>query len=537
MAQNFSWDHPDLDEHAFIAFAALLRLRAGGVPIMQSSSDGSTLTTNMIEGNEEDDDEDEDDEDGGKAASIHTDRNDRLHDVPYTEKAEFLDSIAKLAANKKGKQAVAASAMWEREEDVIIWVAKNRGFQKEEERFFSQIAQLLSGIAAASKNGRHTSTSSRNASTDLRDTEASNLKNQLWHAMLGHYRSRLNTYIENLMEHFSGLDPMDGQDPNGTFDSGQSLPDTLQKIKDLCTLYRRSDNSDSCLERLVFAANKARGSIVSRDSAIQVSTPLRKVWTDIRFLGWLRIGYTHFITIATGFACFGKVCIHCLSKKNFLDSRVLEPLSMAKTFGLLSEDAEVAASLASFQTNNIIDRKRKQEAKRKRNAIGIGKVKGKGQGQGSNRKWECTKETLERDFATLQVESKICHAELQILLHLAVQDTTDNVYQYIGCSKYSCWLCWNFLDVFSQLRTRGCHQKMYHNWRIPEIGPLNTQSSDRIINTLVQLQGRLKRSLLEETEKGVDAQAESLAGKTIYSDHASLPSRLNNPSISQYVFL
>ena len=159
MAQTFSWNHPELNEGAFTAFAALLRLRAGGVPTMQSSTDGSTLATNVIEGNQEDDGDDDDDDD--KAASIHTDRNDRLYHVPYNEKAEFLDSMAELAANKKGKQAVAASVMWEREEDVIIWVAKNRGFQKEEELFFSQMADLLSGIASASKNGKHTSTSSQ----------------------------------------------------------------------------------------------------------------------------------------------------------------------------------------------------------------------------------------------------------------------------------------------------------------------------------------------------------------------------------------
>jgi OTT_1508-like deaminase len=325
---------------------------------------------------------------------------------------------------------------------------------------------------------------------------------------------------------------MDTQDRSGTFASGQCLPDALQKIKDLCTMYRTSDTSDHCLERLVLEANEARKSIPRKDNAMQGSTPLRKVWTDIRFLGRLRIAYSHFITIATGFACFEKVSIHCLNEKNILNSRVLEPLSMAKTFVLLydSEDAKVAASLAAVQTD-IINRKREREAKRKRNETG----KRKGKRKGSNRNRECTKETLECDFVTLQVESKFYHAEIQILLHLAVQGTTDDVYQYIGCSKYSCWLCWNFLEVFSQLRTRGCHDKIYHNWRIPEIGPLNTQSVDHIVNTLVQVQAKLKRSLLEENEQRVDAQAESSAGKTTFSDQASLPARPKNPLIARYV--
>lgn len=370
----------------------------------------------------------------------------------------------------------------------------------------------------------------RNVITDLLDTEASNLKDQLWHAMLGHCRTRLNTYIENLVEHFSRLCPTDTQDRSGTFASGHGLPDALQKIKDLCTMYRTSETSDHCLERLVLEANEARKSIPRKDNAMQGPTRLRKVWTDIRFLSRLRIAYSHFIIIATGFACFEKVSIHCLNEKNILNSRILEPLSMAKTFGLLydSEDAKVAASLAAAQTD-IINRKREREAKRKRNETGKRKRKG------SNRSREYTKETLERDFVTLQVESKFCHAEIQILLHLAVQGTTDDVYQYIGSSKYSCWLCWNFLEVFSQLRTRGCHDKMYHNWRIPEIGPLNTQSVDHIVNTLVQVQAKLKRSLLEENEQRVDAQAESSAGKTMFSDQASLPARPKNPSIARYV--
>jgi hypothetical protein len=191
------------------------------------------------------------------------------------------------------------------------------------------------------------------------------------------------------VEHFSRLCPTDTHDRSGTFASGHGLPDALQKIKDLCTMYRTSETSDHCLERLVLEANEARKSIPRKDNAMQGPTRLRKVWTDIRFLGRLRIAYSHFIIIATGFACFEKVSIHCLNEKNILHSRILEPLSMAKTFGLLydSEDAKVAASLAAAQTD-IINRKREREAKRKRNETGKGKRKG------SNR----SRELHERNF-------------------------------------------------------------------------------------------------------------------------------------------
>jgi hypothetical protein len=191
-------------------------------------------------------------------------------------------------------------------------------------------------------------------------------------------------------------------------------------------------------------------------------------------------------------------------------------LSMVQTFNLLYEAAEAAARLAAFQTNNI-NRKRERERK------------------GRNQRWKCTKETLECNFAALQVEAKYCHAEIQILLHLALQGTTDDGYQHIGCSKYSCWLCWNFLAAFSQLRTRGCHDKLYHNWTIPEIDPLNTQYVIHIVNALIQVQARLRYSLFEESEQHTNAKAESSARTTTYLEESILPSRPKNPLISRYV--
>lgn len=60
------------------------------------------------------------------------------------------------------------------------------------------------------------------------------------------------------------------------------------------------------------------------------------------------------------------------------------------------------------------------------------------------------------------------HAEIEILMQLADRKNDEkpglNEFDYIGCSKMSCYLCWSLLKGF--YRKRGSHGKVYPLWTI-----------------------------------------------------------------------
>jgi hypothetical protein len=68
-----------------------------------------------------------------------------------------------------------------------------------------------------------------------------------------------------------------------------------------------------------------------------------------------------------------------------------------------------------------------------------------------------------------------CHAEVQLLLHFECSISADaESFPYIGCSRKSCWLCYQFLTCYKDRRknrkgyyqTRGSHSKVYPTWHV-----------------------------------------------------------------------
>ncbi|KAG8164512.1 hypothetical protein KVR01_006430 [Diaporthe batatas] len=61
------------------------------------------------------------------------------------------------------------------------------------------------------------------------------------------------------------------------------------------------------------------------------------------------------------------------------------------------------------------------------------------------------------------------HCEIQ-LLHYFSQENPENSpkpLDYIGCSKKSCWLCWQLLGHFGQFTTKDTHRMIYPMWAYP----------------------------------------------------------------------
>jgi hypothetical protein len=123
MADGFDWNIPGLNKHHFTAFANLLALRNGGQVELVSLGDG------VHDENEPDDSSDTVSINTSSPHQISSSDNNRL-------KREFLDSLAEFAANKKGGKSVSCCILREAEEAVTIWIARNEGFQPQDNPFF-----------------------------------------------------------------------------------------------------------------------------------------------------------------------------------------------------------------------------------------------------------------------------------------------------------------------------------------------------------------------------------------------------------------
>ncbi|KAK7935164.1 hypothetical protein PG985_000659 [Apiospora marii] len=58
------------------------------------------------------------------------------------------------------------------------------------------------------------------------------------------------------------------------------------------------------------------------------------------------------------------------------------------------------------------------------------------------------------------------HCEIQLLHHFS-QEGFPKPLDYIGCSKKSCWLCWQLLGHFGQFTTKDTHRMIYPMWAYP----------------------------------------------------------------------
>ncbi|KAK8052331.1 hypothetical protein PG993_003716 [Apiospora rasikravindrae] len=59
------------------------------------------------------------------------------------------------------------------------------------------------------------------------------------------------------------------------------------------------------------------------------------------------------------------------------------------------------------------------------------------------------------------------HCEIQLLKHFVRQGGSGPFFDYIGCSKKSCWLCWQLLGHFGAYTTKGTHRMIYPMWAFP----------------------------------------------------------------------
>ena len=58
------------------------------------------------------------------------------------------------------------------------------------------------------------------------------------------------------------------------------------------------------------------------------------------------------------------------------------------------------------------------------------------------------------------------HCEMQLLMHFS-QPGVEKCLDYFGCSKKSCWLCWQMILQNFKYSMKGTHRKLYPRWAFP----------------------------------------------------------------------
>lgn len=99
-------------------------------------------------------------------------------------------------------------------------------------------------------------------------------------------------------------------------------------------------------------------------------------------------------------------------------------------------------------------------------------------------------------FDALQGQRTCIHAEIQLMLHMCGNHGSRSIsFDYIGCRKRSCFLCWHFLRSYGRFRTRGTHGKLYNSWTIREAKGIRNEELKKLQHCIFETEKALVSTL------------------------------------------
>ncbi|KAE8422878.1 hypothetical protein BDV36DRAFT_244721 [Aspergillus pseudocaelatus] len=348
--------------------------------------------------------------------------------------------------------------MREGEDEVTVWVSRNEGFREVDYAVFRRLGGLLGGLSSGDSESQYAE--------------------ELWTEMLIYYRARLeSTYIPNLRSSLKDCEHLLHEDRDDEF---SPVCQCLQNFHQL--IFHGNFPGQALTDRhslLVIKVYELRMMKPVREllQTSPHSTPrTKKLWESIYFLGRLRAAFETFKDIALNLPSFKKVTIIPVPRDIATQKALQRPLNLSQAFNLLDVTLDL---------------------------LTVKKVIGQ--------KWTVPK--ARDSFRDLQKQKLNVHAEVQMILYLSKGGQTfDELFLYFGCSKYSCFMCWHFLQAHSKIRTRGCHGRLFKPWSVPEVSGMTIGSSEKLSNALIQLQRRLKRELKADIKKGISQEKTSVVG-------------------------
>lgn len=273
--------------------------------------------------------------------------------------------------------------------------------------------------------------------------------------------------------------------------------DSLTRLENLRQLVFSVNDMDSHLDvlsGLVKEASHVRTSKYAKAVLLdsQLATPeTRKLWENIYFLGRLRTAFKRMRKVILTFPSFQKVKFVPLLPANNTSRTKHNPLGLERTLELI--DLNMNAATVKYILGST---------------------------------W--TIKGAKRKFIEMQGQDLHIHAEVNMLLHLcSIRDRYSNAYSYIGCSKRSCFMCWNLLRTHGIFSTRGCHGRLYSRWTVPESTMLPTDQSEAFGMALVQVQEHLVEKLKSDFQYSGRLEKTSVVGdSSVFSGESSKENKL-----------
>ena len=257
-----------------------------------------------------------------------------------------------------------------------------------------------------------------------------------------------------------------------------------------CLDFKPSVSSHEDLCKLVCTAYELRHT-PGRDMVLHtiLEPKIREeLWSLTCFLGRLRSAFMTFIHAALHHGSFAHLKIDTIpiDKTRFKAPSTVP--SLAQTMGLLG--LETTSQTIEAHVTKRFKGKKPQLAK------------------------------IADEFRFRQKRHGYIHAEIQIVMFL-LRNSLYLPLRYIGCSRYSCFMCKAFLKQLEPwYSTRGCHGKLYYKWYLPKQvdgSPRQVQDYSDALRRLYQM---LESELLKPITGSIPHVPESSAGGTVIS---SLP--------------
>ncbi|KAK0762955.1 hypothetical protein N5P37_004481 [Trichoderma harzianum] len=376
-------------------------------------------------------------------------------------KRAFLDRLSELIANEKGGHHVSSSLMIAWPDRVDILVARNNGFREGDVtlRMLETIASSLRDISTL----------------DSSDPVAASTKQNLWTSLVQSYRPRLSDYMIQVKRTLKETIPPEGGliETLPLDDRAASLLLCLKGFRALIDVAARSQTQDD-LEEVVKSAHNIFSFYKEHDfdKITSNNTNIRSLRDALGFLERL---------------------------SGFQNLRILPvmdpPTGAAKPKGT---DRNNAWSLAeTFSSLGLALNDKTAES-----LVGTGKRKGS---------W--TKNKLLRRFDKMRSSASEVHAEMQVILAATKHNCTGAaIFNYVGCSKRSCFLCSRVIQSYGPYTTRGCHGKLYDLWTVPELPWLTKDERLRLVQALKNVERAMKKSLRDKKTEGLIHAKESTIG-------------------------
>ncbi|KUI59265.1 hypothetical protein VP1G_11073 [Cytospora mali] len=437
MAGSFHWEMEGLHQPRFQAYTKLLRVRSGGQVEEPNNFDEFSVSGYDIH--------DLDDDDTLHPATLCGSGETKV-------KRAFLDRLSELVANKKGGHYTSASMMIEWPDKVDVLVAKNSGIGENTPTW-----NFLRGLEANLRKLARMENCGIDPFPPNPATEAVEI--EIWGALLQMYGSRMRANIRQARLLLTETASLGFSNDEIECDTPYSLALVLQGLLALLSDTTQLSTQEGLIV-LVYATDNICRQYRNPDfeSILGNNKITKSLRYELELIGRLRRSFETLTIAARTLSNFEKLHIIPLDVPSNVESwerGVLRPY-------------EWSAQTLFLSLGLNLDNK---------NVVSI-------MGPGSkSHPW--TKSRFLDEFGKLKSSQHNVHAEVQLALASARYDCTGGrIFEYIGCSKRSCYLCDKFLRAYNSFVTRGCHGKMYDLWNVPGVAGIAQVEGTRTAKAL-----------------------------------------------------